>query len=50
MSVADLRNEVLMGPSAHHVDPQRLDALLAEVDGSLPVTISVSLTTYRRPA
>lgn len=50
MPVADLRNEVLMGPSAHHVDPQRLDQLLADVDAALPVTISVALTTYRRPA
>lgn len=49
MPPADLRNEVLMGPSAHHVDPERLDALLAEVDEALPVTISVALTTYRRP-
>ncbi|NQX28267.1 hypothetical protein HQQ81_13040 [Microbacteriaceae bacterium VKM Ac-2854] len=50
MPAADLRNEVLMGPSAHHVDPERLDALLAEVPGALPVTISVTLTRYRRPA
>lgn len=50
LPAAELRNEVLMGPSAHHVTPDRLDALLADVHGALPVTISVELTRYRRPA
>lgn len=49
MPPEDLRNEVLMGPSAHHVDAERLDALLAEQSEPVDVTISVTVARYRRP-
>ncbi|NQX12240.1 hypothetical protein HQQ80_11435 [Microbacteriaceae bacterium VKM Ac-2855] len=49
MTADDLRNEVMMGPSAHHVSPDALDPLLAEVTEPVAVTISVVMARYRRP-
>lgn len=60
----DIRNEVLMGPSAHHLDPVELDARLASLAGGTAdaggigrtdgtdgtdVTIAVTVSTFRRP-
>ena len=45
----DLRALVLMGPSAHHVDPAELDRRLAGFPGEVPVTVGVRLTVVRRP-
>jgi 23S rRNA (guanine745-N1)-methyltransferase len=54
-SVTDVRlltpDEVLamvaMGPSAHHRDPGELARAVAELPSPLPVTVSVSVATYR---
>jgi 23S rRNA (guanine745-N1)-methyltransferase len=46
---ADLRALVLMGPSAHHVDPAELDRRLAGFPAGVPVTVAVRLTVVRRP-
>ncbi|PPG71341.1 hypothetical protein C5E02_00290 [Rathayibacter rathayi] len=48
MSVDELRAEVLMGPSAHHVDPATLDAQLAGVTGTTAVTIAVTVSRFVR--
>jgi 23S rRNA (guanine745-N1)-methyltransferase len=40
----DVRNVVMMGPSARHLDPERLDA----VDGGTAVTVSVEVRSYER--
>lgn len=49
MTPAELRAEVLMGPSAHHVDADQLDAELADREGATRVTVAVTVSTYRRP-
>ncbi|WP_207403115.1 methyltransferase domain-containing protein [Rathayibacter sp. SD072] len=48
MSPAELRAEVLMGPSAHHVDAAVLDAVLAELEGPTEVTVAVTLSVFLR--
>ena len=48
MSVDELRAEVLMGPSAHHVDPEALDARLAAVEGTTAVTVAVTVSRFVR--
>jgi 23S rRNA (guanine745-N1)-methyltransferase len=44
-----LRALVLMGPSAHHVDPADLDERLAGLPDVVEVTVGVRLTTVTRP-
>jgi 23S rRNA (guanine745-N1)-methyltransferase len=48
MTPAELRAEVLMGPSAHHVDPADLDAALAGREGTTAVTVAVTVSRYVR--
>jgi 23S rRNA (guanine745-N1)-methyltransferase len=45
---ADVLNEVTMGPSAFHVDGEQLAARVAALPGQNPVTIAVTVTTYRK--
>lgn len=49
MSHADVVNDVLMGPSAHHVDADRLAARVAELPDPVAVTVSVTVTTAFAP-
>ena len=49
MSRADLRALVCMGPNAYHVDPARLESALARLPERSPVTVSVTVSVYRRP-
>lgn len=49
MTPGELRAEVLMGPSAHHVDVARLDAALGGRQGTTAVTVAVTVSRYRRP-
>ncbi|KZX21617.1 23S rRNA (guanine(748)-N(1))-methyltransferase [Rathayibacter tanaceti] len=48
MTVPELRAEVLMGPSAHHLDPRALDAALAQQDGTTTVTVAVTVSRFVR--
>lgn len=48
MTPAELRAEVLMGPSAHHVDPRTLDALLAGRERTTMVTVAVTVSVFVR--
>ncbi len=43
LSEADVRNVVMMGPAARHIEPDQLRATAAE----LPVTLSVTLSRWR---
>ncbi len=45
-----LRDLVLMGPSAHHVDAAGLDERLAALPDVVEVTVAVHLTAVTRPA
>ena len=45
----DVRHEAAMGPSAHHLDPARLEQAVAALPERTPVTIAVSVTTYHAP-
>ncbi len=45
-----LRDLVLMGPSAHHVDAAALDERLAALPEVVDVTVAVHLTAVTRPA
>lgn len=47
LSRQDVRNEVLMGPSAHHVDAGALAAALTGLPEPLEVTVSVTVRRYR---
>src|SRR5690606_18941782 len=46
----DVVHEVRMGPSAHHVTPDRLAAAVARLPDPVRVTVAVTVTTYRPPA
>ncbi len=46
---ADLSDLVSMGPSAYHVGQAQLDRRLEKLPEPVPVTVSVSLSAYRRP-
>lgn len=48
MTAAELRAEVLMGPSAYHVDSVALDAELARVTGTTTVTVAVTVSRFVR--
>ncbi|MFZ4893682.1 putative RNA methyltransferase [Plantibacter sp. Mn2098] len=45
----DIRDEVLMGPSAHHLDPSELDERIASLADRTEVTVAVTVSTFRRP-
>ena len=47
MTSDELRAEVLMGPSAHHVDAGAVDALLAGREDTTEVTVAVTVSVYR---
>lgn len=47
MNRQDVRDEILMGPSAHHVAPEALEAALADSPESIDVTVSVTVRSYR---
>ncbi|MFC7406493.1 putative RNA methyltransferase [Georgenia alba] len=47
MTRADVRDEVAMGPSAHHVAPETLDAALADLPEPVDVTVAVTVRTFR---
>lgn len=47
MSRADVTHEVLMGPSAHHVDRAALTAAVTGLTEPVGVTVSVTVTSYR---
>ncbi|NRG40568.1 methyltransferase domain-containing protein [Rathayibacter sp. VKM Ac-2835] len=47
MTPGELRAEVLMGPSAHHVDAAAVDALLAGRSATTAVTVAVTVSVYR---
>lgn len=49
MSHADVLNDVLMGPSAHHVDADVLAARVAALRDPVAVTVSVTVTTAFAP-
>ncbi|SMH28743.1 23S rRNA m(1)G-748 methyltransferase [Rathayibacter oskolensis] len=49
MTPGELRAEVLMGPSAHHVDAAALDAALAEQPDATAVTVAVTVSAFHRP-
>jgi 23S rRNA (guanine745-N1)-methyltransferase len=49
MSHADVVNDVLMGPSAHHVDADVLAARVAQLPDPVNVTVSVTVTTAFAP-
>lgn len=44
-----LRSLVLMGPSAHHVDPAALEEKLAGLPDTVEVTVAVRLTVVTKP-
>lgn len=46
MDHGSLRNEVLMGPSAHHVTPAQLDERLDAIERQVRVTVSVEVRTF----
>lgn len=46
MSREDVTHEVLMGPSAHHVDRAGLAASVTALPDPLAVTVAVTVTTY----
>jgi 23S rRNA (guanine745-N1)-methyltransferase len=43
----DAQNAILMGPTAHHIEPDQLRATLAQLPPELPVTLSVTLSRWR---
>ena len=43
----DVRHQVLMGPTAHHVEPAELDRRLAELPDVTQTTVAVTVATYR---
>ncbi|GAB3431960.1 class I SAM-dependent methyltransferase [Flindersiella endophytica] len=47
LSEADVRNLVLMGPSAHHLSPDDLTERLAELGFPYSATVSCTLSSYR---
>lgn len=47
MTREDVTSEVLMGPSAHHVDRATLTSTVARLAEPTDVTVSVSVTSYR---
>lgn len=49
MSHADVLNDVLMGPSAHHVDEDVLAERVAQLPEPVSVTVSVTVTTAFAP-
>ncbi len=49
MGHADVVNDVLMGPSAHHVDADVLAARVAALPDPVAVTVSVTVTTAFAP-
>jgi len=49
MSHADVVNDVLMGPSAHHVDEEVLAQRVAQLPEPVSVTVSVTVTTAFAP-
>ena len=48
LTLQDLRNAALMGPSAHHLDPDRLEAALGGAGTPLAVTAAFNLQVFRR--
>jgi 23S rRNA (guanine745-N1)-methyltransferase len=49
MSHQDVLDEVMMGPSSHHVDPAVLSDQVARWPTALAVTVSVSVSVWARP-
>lgn len=47
MTRDDARHEALMGPSAHHVNPAELTRAVEALPETTPVTIAVTVRTYR---
>jgi 23S rRNA (guanine745-N1)-methyltransferase len=47
LTSADVSNAVAMGPSARHVCRERLESEIAALPNPMPVTVSVTLSTYR---
>jgi len=48
LSRADIMAAVMMGPSAWHADPLAFEARIADLPDPLEVTLSVTLSCYRR--
>lgn len=48
LSRADVSALVMMGPSAHHIDPQVLASALEGLPEPVPTTLAVSVTTWFR--
>ncbi|MBN2848952.1 MAG: 23S rRNA methyltransferase [Coriobacteriia bacterium] len=46
LSRADVSALVMMGPSAHHIDPETLADALGRLPGAVSATLSVSVTTW----
>lgn len=47
MTGQDVRDLILMGPSAHHLGPEEVHRSVASLDTPLPVTVSFHVSVYR---